>query len=94
MPQVLVHVERVQIFGIEAGEQHVHYDRDVDLLRVRVVGIGPLLVLDALLHVLVVEVELADLVVGAVVGIVIGEDGFERGFLALGIDFVVGEFLR
>ena len=94
MPQVLVHVECVQIFGIKAGKQHVHHDRDVDLLCVRVVGIGPLLVLDALLHVLVVEVELADLVVGAVAGIVIGEDGFERGFLSLGIDFVVGEFLR
>ena len=34
--EVLVHVERVQVFGIEAGEQHVHHDGDVDLLRVRV----------------------------------------------------------
>ena len=33
--EVLVHVERVQVFGIEAGEQHVHHDGDVDLLRVR-----------------------------------------------------------
>ena len=29
--EVLVHVERVQVFGIEAGEQHVHHDGDVDL---------------------------------------------------------------
>ena len=30
--EVLVDVERVQVFGIEAGEQHVHHDGDVDLL--------------------------------------------------------------
>ena len=60
--EVLVHVERVQVLGVEAGEQHVHHDGDVDLLAplLRQVGVGELLVLDALLHVLVVEVELAD----------------------------------
>jgi hypothetical protein len=31
--EVLVDVERVQVFGIEAGEQHVDHDGDVDLLR-------------------------------------------------------------
>ena len=36
--EVLVHVERVQVFGIEAGEQHVHDDGDVDFLRGGVVG--------------------------------------------------------
>ena len=30
--EVLVHVERVEVFGVEAGEQHVHDDGDVDLL--------------------------------------------------------------
>ena len=30
--EVLVHVERVQVLGVEAGEQHVHDDGDVDLL--------------------------------------------------------------
>ena len=28
--EVLVHVQRVQELGIEAGEQHVHDDGDVD----------------------------------------------------------------
>jgi hypothetical protein len=92
--EVLVHVERVQELGIEAGEQHVHHDGDVDLLRGRVVGIGPLLVFDALLHILVVEVELAEAVIGAVAGVVVGEDGLERGFLALGVDLVVRLLLR
>ena len=41
--------------------------------------VGALLVLDALLHILVVEIELADGVVGAVAGVVVGNDGFERG---------------
>ena len=31
--EVLVDVERVQVLGIEAGEQHVDDDGDVDLLR-------------------------------------------------------------
>ena len=49
------------------------------------VGIGPLLVFDALLHVLIVEVELADAVVGAVAGVVVGDDGLEGFFLLLGV---------
>ncbi len=66
MLEVLVHIERVQVFGIEAGEQHVHHDGDVDLVlrhawrSLSQVGVGPLLVFDALLHILVVEIELAD----------------------------------
>ena len=36
------------------------------LLRSGVVGVRPLLVFDALLHILVVEVELAESVIGAV----------------------------
>ena len=61
--EVLVDVERVEVLGVEAGEQHVHHDGDVDLFcaLLRQVGIGELLVLDALLHVLVVEIELVDL---------------------------------
>ena len=30
--EVLVDVERVEVLGVEAGEQHVHDDGDVDLL--------------------------------------------------------------
>ena len=92
--EVLVHIERVQIFGIEAGEQHVHNDGDVDFLCVGKVGIGPLLVFDALLHVLIVQVELADAVVGAVTGVVVGEDGLEGFLLLLWLDGVVRFFLR
>ena len=60
--EVLVDVERVEVLGVEAGEQHVDDDGDVDLLAalLRQVGVGELLVLDALLDVLVVEVELVD----------------------------------
>jgi hypothetical protein len=73
--EVLVHVQGVEVLGVEAGEQHVHDDGDVDLLGVGQIGIRVLLILDALLHVLVVEVELADTVVGAVAGVVVGDDG-------------------
>ena len=55
---------------------------------------GPLLVLDALLHVLIIEVELADVVVGAIAGIVVGDDGLEGFLLLLGLYSVVLFFLR
>ena len=91
--EVLVHVERVQVFGIKAGEQHVHDDGDVDFLRGGVIGVGPLLVFDALLDVLIVEIELGDAMVGAVAGVVLGEDGLEGGLFLIGLDLVVGPLL-
>src|SRR5690606_4768172 len=92
--EVFVDVKRVQKLGIEAGEQHVHHQRDVDLLCVGQVGIRVLLILDALLHVLIVAVEFADAVVGSVLGVVVGDDGLEGIFLFVGLLFVVGLFLR
>jgi hypothetical protein len=64
--EVLVNVEGVEELRVEAGEKHVHHNGDVDLLGAlaRQVGVGELLVLDALLDVLVVGVELADGVIG------------------------------
>ena len=94
VPQVLVHVEGIQELGVEAGEQHVHDDGDVDLVGVGEICVGPLLVFDALLHILIIEVELAEAVIGSVAGIVIREDGFQRGFLPLGVHLVVRLLLR
>ena len=58
------------------------------------VGIGVLLILDALLHVLIVKVEFADAVVAAVLGVVVGDDGLEGFLLLVGFLFVVDLFLR
>ncbi len=58
------------------------------------VGIGELLVFDALLDILVVEVELVDAVVGAEARVVVGDDGLERLLLAFGVVLVVFLFLR
>ena len=79
MLEVFVDIERVEELGVEAGEQHIDDDGDVDLLAalLRQVGIRELLVLDALLHVLIVEVELVDAVIGAEAGVVVGDDGVE-----------------
>jgi len=82
--EVFVHVQGVEVLGVETGEQHVHDEGDVDLLRGRQVGVGPLLVFDALLHVLVVEVEVGQAVVGAKARVVVGDDARERGFLPSG----------
>lgn len=94
MLEVLVHVQGVEVLGVEAGEQHVHDDGDVDLLGMGKVGVGILLILDALLHVLVVEVEFADAVVGAEAGVVVGDDAGERRLLAFRVLLVVDLFLR
>ena len=59
-----------------------------------VVGIGPLLVFDALLHILVVKVELAEAVIGAIAGVVVDEDGFKRLLLRFWLDLVVFLLLR
>jgi len=89
--QVLVDVEGVEVLRVEAGEEHVHYDGDIDLLGALLgeVGVGKLLVLDALLDVLIVEVELADGVVAAVAGVIVGDNGLESGLLAVGIVLIV-----
>ena len=84
----------VQELGIEAREEHVHDDGDVDLLRSGVVGIRPLLVFDALLNILIVEIELAQAVIGAVADVVIGEDGFQGLLFRLWVDLVVLLLLR
>ena len=89
--EVLVDVERVEVHGVEAGEEHVDDYGDVDLLGALVgqVAVWELLVLDALLDVLVVEVEVVDVVVRAIPLVVIGDYGLERGLLALGVVLVV-----
>ena len=94
--EVLVDVERVEVLAVEAGQEHVDDDGEVDLLAalLRQIGVGELLVLDALLHVLVVEVELVDRVVGAEAVVVVGDDGREGLLLLLGVVLVVLAFLR
>ena len=89
--EVLVDVERVEVLGVEAREEHVDDNGDVDLFLALTgqVAIGELLILDALLDVLVVEVEVVDVVVRAIPLIVVGDDSLERGLLALGVVPVV-----
>src|SRR5690625_3351126 len=93
VPEVFVHVQGVEVLGVEAGEQHVHHDGDVDLVLMRQIAVGVLLVLDALLHVLIVAVELADDVAGVVPGVVVGNDFFQGGLFLLRVLPVVGPFL-
>ena len=67
--EVLVDVERVEVLGVEAGEQHIDNNGEVDLSPAplsRQVAARELLVLDALLDILVVEVEVVDVVVRVV----------------------------
>jgi len=92
--EVLIDVEGVQIFGIEAGKQHIHHDDDIDLLRVGQVLVGILLILDAFLHILIVKIELAHAVIAAVSGVVVGDDGLEGRLLFIRRLFVIGFFLR
>ena len=92
--QVFVHIEGVEILGVKAGEEHVHHDGDVHPLRVRHIGERMLLRLDAPLHVLIIAVELDYRVIRAVAGVVVVNDGGERGLFALRVHGVVGALLR
>ena len=57
------------------------------------VAVGEQLIFDALLDVLLVEVEVVDVVVRAIPLVVVSDDGLKRGLLALGIVPVVLFFL-
>lgn len=94
--EIFINVERVEIFGVEAGQKHIYDDGDVDLFRALFgeVVVGVLLVLDALLDVLIVGVELADEVIRAVAVVVVGDDGLEGFLLLVRFLLVVFEFLR
>lgn len=58
------------------------------------IAVGILLILDALLHILVVQVELANAMVGAKARVVIGHDARERCLLAIGVLLVIFFLLR
>ena len=76
--QAFVHIEGVEVFGVEAGQEHVDDDGDVDLLLPG--HILSALPLDALLHVAVVAVKLLDTEVPAV-GLSVNTDDTPEGFL-------------
>jgi len=58
------------------------------------IGIGPLLVFDAFLDVLIIEIELTDLVVGTIVSVVVRKYGFQGFLLLFRLNGVVFLFLR
>ena len=91
MLEILVNVKRVEIHGVETGKKHIDNDGEVDLFGAPFgqVSIGELLVLDAFLDVLVVAVKIVDVVICAVLLVVVGDDGLERGLLSLRVLLVV-----
>ena len=91
MLEVLVDVERVEESGIETGQEHIDDDGDVDLFPALAgqIAVGELLILDALLDVLIIEVEIIDVVVCVKPLVVVGNDGLERVLLDLGVVPVV-----
>ena len=92
--QVLVHIECIQILGVKACEQHIHDDDDVDLILVRHVMIGILLILDPLLDILIVQIKCVDGVVSAIPRIVVVDDVLQGDFFLLRFLLVVCFFLN
>ena len=92
--QILVHIQGIEELGIETGEQHVHHDDDINFLRMGQIRVRVLLIFDALLDILIVEIKLTNAVVGAVLGVVVGNDAFKGSFLFVRSHRVVGLFLR
>ena len=74
--EIFIDIERVQIFAVESGQQHIDDDGDVDFVFVRIVFIGILVVFDAFLNILIVHVEFTDAVVSAVLAVVIFNNSF------------------
>src|SRR5690554_7611193 len=72
--QVLIHVQGVQVLAIKTGEQHIHHNGDVNLVFVGIVFVTVLLIFDAALHILIVQVKIIDIVIGVELGIVIRND--------------------
>ena len=93
MFEIFVHIQGVEEFGIKTGEQHIHHNGDVDLLRVRQVLIGILLILDALLYVLIVQIKFIDAVICVVAGIIVGNNSFESSLFFFGSFGIIVLFL-
>ena len=88
-----IHVQGVQVFGIKTGEQHIHHDGDIDFAFARIIPVGVLLVFDALLHILIVQIKFIDAVVGTELGVVIGDHFLKRGRFLSGLFPVIRFFL-
>ena len=91
--EVFIHIHGVEVFGIETGEQYIDHNHHVDFVVVRVIGLGVFLVLNALLYILVIQIEFVNAVIGFVLGVVGGNDVFKRDFLFFGRLFVIDLFL-
>src|SRR5690606_1363717 len=84
---------RVQVLAVKTREQHIHYNGDINLVFMRIVFVAVLLIFDATLHILIVQVKIIDIVIGAVLGIVVRNDFFQGGFFLFRILLVVFFFL-
>ena len=76
--EVLVDVERVEVHLASKPVRSMSTTMVMSIFSCALVGqvaVGELLVLDALLDVLVIEVKVVDVVVGAVLLVVVGDDG-------------------
>ena len=91
--QVLIHVQGVQVLAVKTGEQHIHHNGDVNLVFVGIVFVAVLLIFDAALHILIVQVKIIDIVIGVELGIVIRNDFLQGFFLLFRILLVVFLFL-
>ena len=74
--EIFIDIERVQIFAVESGQQHIDDDGDIDFVFVRIVFVGILVVFDAFLNILIVHIEFTDAVVGTVLVVVVFDNSF------------------
>ena len=74
--EIFIDIERIQIFAVESGQQHIDDDGDVDFVFVRIIFVRILVVFDAFLNILIVHVKFTDAVVGVVLAVVIFNNSF------------------
>ena len=91
--QILIDIQRIQIFGIESGQQHIDDDGNIDLILMRNIFIAVLLRLDTTLNILIIGIEFRNRMIRPVLLIVIVDNPTQRGFLFAGIFLVIETLL-
>ena len=87
--QVLIHIERIQILGVKARQQHIHHNCNIYLIFMGIVLIGVLLALDAFLHILIIGIKLSYRMVCAILLVIIINDSHECSLFQIRLFLIV-----
>ena len=91
--QVFVHIQSVQIFGVETGQQHIHHNGNVNFVFMRIICVGIFLVFNPLLYVLIIPIKIVDVMAGSILLVIFFDNPHQCLFLFVRLFFIVFFFL-